>query len=31
VGAQTGWGREAVSAVAQKLVRHLLEQAQLQT
>ncbi len=29
VGAQTGWGREAVSAVAQKLVRHLLEQAHL--
>ena len=29
VGAQTGWGREAVSAVAQKLVRQLLEQAQL--
>ena len=31
VGAQTGWGREAVSAVAQKLVRHLLEQTNLQT
>lgn len=31
VGAQTGWGREAVSAVAQKLVRHLLEQAHLHT
>ena len=29
VGAQTGWGREAVSAVAQKLVRHLLGQAHL--
>ncbi len=29
VGAKTGWGREAVSAVAQKLVRHLLEQAHL--
>ncbi len=31
VGAQTGWGREAVSAVAQKLIGHLLEQAQLHT
>jgi TolB-like protein len=31
VGAQTGWGREAVSAVAQKLIRHLLEQAHLYT
>lgn len=29
VGAQTGWGREAVSAVAQKLVRQLLEQVHL--
>lgn len=29
VGAQAGWGREAVSAVAQKLIRNLLEQARL--
>lgn len=29
VGAQAGWGREAVSAVAQKLIRDLLEQAHL--
>ena len=31
VGAKTGWGREAVSAVAQKLVRNLLEQANLRS
>ena len=31
VGAKAGWGREALSAVAQKLIRKLLEQARLQS